>query len=78
MVDLLSDFNLLLYLCESLDIHGDMPKICVSIVDRSVPLDDGYKILIKGIAGLEGSYWNNPNKCAPKNSPKKWRINMHS
>jgi nuclear protein localization protein 4 homolog len=56
MVDLLADFNLLLYLCESLDIHGDMPKICESIVDRSVPLDDGYKILIKGIAGLEGSY----------------------
>jgi nuclear protein localization protein 4 homolog len=56
LVDLLADFHLLLYLTESLDIHGDFPKICESIVNREIPLDDGYKILIKGIAGLEGSY----------------------
>lgn len=57
MIDLLSDFHLLLYLTEAgLDINGDMPKICQSVVDREVPLDDGYKILIKGIAGLEGAY----------------------
>ncbi|CAB9507166.1 NPL4-like protein 2 [Seminavis robusta] len=52
MVDLLSDFQLLLYLGENLDMNADMPKICESVVDRSVPLDDGYAILIKGIAGL--------------------------
>lgn len=54
--DLLGDFHLLLFLTGSLDINGDLPKICESVVHREIPLDDGYKILIKGIAGLEGSY----------------------
>jgi nuclear protein localization protein 4 homolog len=55
-VDRLADFNLLIYLSQYLDIQSDLPKICTSISDRSRPLDDGYKILIKSIAGLEGSY----------------------
>ncbi|GAX11056.1 nuclear protein localization protein 4 homolog [Fistulifera solaris] len=55
-VDLLADFNLLIYLSKFLDIDADMPKICASIVDRSIPLDEGYKLIIKSIAGLEGSY----------------------
>lgn len=57
MIDLLSDFHLLLYLAEAgLDINGDLPQICTSVINKEVPLDDGYKILIKSIAGLEGSY----------------------
>ncbi len=55
-VDLLADFNLLIYLSKFLDIDADIPKICASIVDRSIPLDDGYKLIIKSMAGLEGSY----------------------
>jgi nuclear protein localization protein 4 homolog len=55
-VDLLSDFNLLIYLTQFLDINADFPKICQSVVDRDVPLDDGYKIIIASIAGLEGAY----------------------
>jgi nuclear protein localization protein 4 homolog len=55
-VDLLSDFNLLIYLTEFLDINSDFPKICQTVVDRDVPLDDGYKIIIASIAGLEGAY----------------------
>ncbi|KAL3909202.1 MAG: hypothetical protein SGILL_008177 [Bacillariaceae sp.] len=56
-LDLLSDFNLLVYLTEFLDINADFPKICESIVDREkVPLDDGYKIIIASIAGLDGAY----------------------
>ncbi|KAL9191143.1 hypothetical protein ACHAXT_000849 [Thalassiosira profunda] len=54
--DLLSDFALLLYLCKFLDVNSDMPKICQSVRDREVPLDDGYKILIKSMAGMDGSY----------------------
>ena len=54
--DRLADFNLLLYLSQFLDVDADFPKICASIVDRSVPLDDGYKLIIKSLAGLEGSY----------------------
>lgn len=55
-IDLLSDFNLLIYLTQFLDINADFPKICQSVVDREVPLDDGYKIIIASIAGLDGAY----------------------
>jgi nuclear protein localization protein 4 homolog len=54
--DRLADFNLLIYLSQSLDMDADFPKICCSIVDRTVPLDDGYKLIIKSMAGMEGSY----------------------
>jgi nuclear protein localization family protein 4 len=54
--DRLADFSLLLYLSKFLDIHADFPKICASVVDRSVPLDDGYKLIIKSMAGMDGSY----------------------
>jgi len=55
-VDLLSDFALLLYLCKFLDVGTDMPKVCRSVRDREVPLDDGYKIIISSMAGMDGSY----------------------
>lgn len=55
-IDLLSDFELLLYLCKFLDVKTDMPKICQSVKDREVPLDDGYKIIISSMAGMDGSY----------------------
>lgn len=54
--DRLADFNLLIYLCQFLDIDADFPKICASIVDRSIALDDGYKLIIKSMAGMDGSY----------------------
>lgn len=56
LIDLLSDFALLLYLCRFLDVKTDMPKICESVRDRNVPLDDGYKIIITSMAGMDGSY----------------------
>lgn len=55
-IDLLSDFALLLYLCKFLDVKTDIPKICASVKDRDVPLDDGYKIIITSMAGMDGSY----------------------
>jgi nuclear protein localization protein 4 homolog len=56
-VDRLADFNLLIYLAQFLDVAADFPKICAAIVNRNeVPLDDGYKILIKSMAGMDGSY----------------------
>jgi nuclear protein localization family protein 4 len=55
-IDLLSDFNLLLYLAKFLDVNADFPKICQSVVDRSVPVDDGYKIIITSMAGVDGAY----------------------
>lgn len=55
-VDLLADFNLLVYLSKFLDFDTDLPKICKSIVDRDIPLEDGYKLIIASMAGLDGSY----------------------
>ena len=55
-IELLSDFALLLYLCQFLDMKTDMPKICESVKNREVPLDDGYKIIIASMAGLDGLY----------------------
>jgi nuclear protein localization protein 4 homolog len=55
-VDRLADFNLLIYLSHLLDLNADYPKICASIVDKSIPLDDGYKIIIKSMAGMDGAY----------------------
>jgi nuclear protein localization family protein 4 len=55
-VDLLADFNLLIYLCNYLDLQSDVQKICQSIVDRDVPLDEGYKLIIAGLAGLDNAY----------------------
>lgn len=55
-MDLLADFNLLIYLSKFLDLHQDFPKICQSVVNRDIPLDDGYKILIASVAGLDSAY----------------------
>ena len=55
-VDRLADFNLLVYLAQFLDLNADYPKICASIADRTVPLDDGYKLIIKSMAGMDGAY----------------------
>jgi len=55
-VDLLADFNLLIYLSKFLDFDTDIPKICQSIVDRDVPLEEGYKLIIASMAGLDSAY----------------------
>ena len=55
-VDLLADFHLLLYLCQFLDMGTDMPKISESVVNRDIPLTEGYKLIIGSMASLDGSY----------------------
>ncbi|KAL7581112.1 hypothetical protein ACA910_005913 [Epithemia clementina (nom. ined.)] len=54
--DRLADLNLLLYLSDYLDKENDLPRICTSIVNREIPLDDGYKLIIKSLAGLDGAF----------------------
>ncbi len=49
----LSDFQLLLYLCQFLDVNHDIPAICRSVVDKSIPLDEGYTLLIRSLAGMD-------------------------
>jgi nuclear protein localization protein 4 homolog len=53
--DRLADFNLLLFLTDYLDVQADYPKICSAIVNKQ-SLDDGYKLILKSLAGMEGSY----------------------
>jgi nuclear protein localization family protein 4 len=55
-IELLSDFHLLLYLSQFLDMSADVPKICESVVNRDIPLKEGYKLIIGSIAGIDGSY----------------------
>jgi nuclear protein localization protein 4 homolog len=55
-VELLADFNLLIFISKYLDMATDMPKICESIVDRDKPLNDGYKLIIGSLAGLDNAY----------------------
>lgn len=55
--DVLSDFHLLLYLSAPpgslLDMQQDMPKVCQALMDREIPLDEGYSLLLRSIAGMD-------------------------
>jgi nuclear protein localization protein 4 homolog len=55
-IDLLADFNLLIYLSKYLDIDTDISAICKSIVNRDIPLGEGYKLIIASMAGLDNAY----------------------
>ncbi|TDH72825.1 hypothetical protein CCR75_008967 [Bremia lactucae] len=47
----ISDFQLLVFLSDFLDVQTDIPPICQAVRDPSIPLDTGYQILIDSIAG---------------------------
>jgi len=51
--NLLADFQLLLYLCDFLDIGGDVTNIAAAIKEKR-DVDEGYKIIISSMCGLEG------------------------
>jgi len=61
-IDLLSDFQLLFFLSQYLDIATDLPSICDAIVHKDdtnadkKELNEGYKLIIAGIAGLDNAY----------------------
>lgn len=42
-----------IFIHSTLSQQTDMPKICASVVDREVALDDGFKLLINNFAGLD-------------------------
>jgi nuclear protein localization family protein 4 len=50
---LLADFQLLLYLTEFMSVSDDLPLLCKAVTERELPLDDGYQLLIRSIAGME-------------------------
>jgi nuclear protein localization protein 4 homolog len=47
----ISDFQLLVFLADFLDAKTDIPTICQSVRDPSIPLDSGYPLLIDSVAG---------------------------
>ncbi|TMW66502.1 hypothetical protein Poli38472_004267 [Pythium oligandrum] len=47
----ISDFQLLVFLCDFLDAQTDIPSICQSVRDAAIPLDSGYPLLIDSVAG---------------------------
>ena len=49
---LLSDFHLLLYISTFFNIHEDMPIICQSILNKEIPLNEGYVLILNSLAGL--------------------------
>jgi len=52
MKSLLADFQLLLFLCNFMDMRQDLPRICQSVTDLDVQLDEGYEFLIRSIADI--------------------------
>jgi hypothetical protein len=54
---ILSDFQLLLFLCDTLDVNTDLSVICSALVspaeDGAATLDEGYQLLIRSIAGID-------------------------
>ena len=54
--DALADFGVLLFLMSFPDIFdrtGFLPAVCASVVDRAVPLDEGYGLILASFAGLD-------------------------
>jgi len=53
LLDKLADFQLLLFLSQYLDLNTDIRNICISVLHRDIPLDEGYQLIVRSIAGIE-------------------------
>ena len=56
LVEALGDFGLLLFLMsfpQIFDHAGFMPAVCACVADRSVPLDEGYGLILYSFSGLD-------------------------
>jgi len=56
LVDALGDFGLLLFLMsfpQIFDHAGFMPAVCACVVDRTLPLDEGYGLILYSFSGLD-------------------------
>ncbi len=51
--DMIADFELLVYLTSYLGLSDDIPLLCNAIINRDLPLDEGYQILLRSIAGMD-------------------------
>lgn len=50
---MIADFELLVYLTSYLGMSDDIPLLCNAIMNRDIPLDEGYQILLRSIAGMD-------------------------
>ena len=55
IVDAVADFGVLLFLASFPQIFDDqfMPAVCASVTDRSLPLDEGYGLILYSFAGMD-------------------------
>ncbi len=52
-IDVIADFELLLFLSRMLSLDDDIPLLCQSIIDKDIVLNEGYELLIRSIAGMD-------------------------
>lgn len=52
-IDMIADFELLLFLSRMLSLDDDIPLLCQSIVDRDNVLNEGYELLLRSMAGMD-------------------------
>ena len=48
----ISDFALLIYLCEFMDINSEMASVCQSVANKDIPLEEGYQMIIESLSGM--------------------------
>ncbi len=53
LLDKLADFQLLIYLSRFLALETDLKNVCVSVLHREIPLDEGYQLIVRSLAGIE-------------------------
>lgn len=49
----LADLQLLLFLCDYMDISSDMGVICDAILSDEIPIQEGYQLIIRSVAGID-------------------------
>jgi len=47
----ITDFQLLIFLTEFLDIGQEMPAICQAVANKDIPVEEGYQMIIESLCG---------------------------
>jgi nuclear protein localization protein 4 homolog len=55
MQSLVADFHLLLFIANSgiFNMDEDFPLICQSVLNKEIPLNEGYVLILRSIAGMD-------------------------
>ena len=49
----LRDLHSLSHLCQFFDLKQDMPRICTSVINDEVPMEQGDELVIKSVCGYD-------------------------